>query len=300
MAQTASILGLGLMGGSLGLALKARGWDGRVAAYARRRETREKALRLGAADEVFDRPEDAVRGASVVVVCAPVLTIPDLVRRCAPCLGQGCAVTDVGSTKAWVVGACREALAGTGAKFVGSHPVAGSERAGLEAARADLYEGSITVVTRDGADDAATARVADLWTAAGSRVVRLEADEHDRILARTSHLPHLAAALVALAAARGEAEEIAALRRLVGPGFRDTTRVAGGSPDVWHDIVRTNAAPILAELDALGAGLARLRAAVASGDFDRVREMLAGAAEARERLVPPRDGAGAEAGQGDV
>lgn len=300
MAKTVAILGVGLMGGSLGLALKAKGWGGRVTAYARRPETRALALKMGAADEVFDTPEAAVRGASVVVVCAPVLTIPDLVARCRRDLAPGCVVTDVGSTKAWIVAECARALADSTACFVGSHPVAGSERSGLEAARADLYEGAMTVVTRDGAGDAPAAAVAALWMAAGSETVFLDAAEHDALLARTSHLPHLAAALVALSAGRGGADLTEALRRLVGPGFRDTTRVAGGSPDIWHDIVLTNREPILAELEALGVALESLKSAVSASDFSRVRGMLSAAVSARGRLVQPRGGPGARTGQGDV
>ncbi|MBM4155853.1 MAG: prephenate dehydrogenase/arogenate dehydrogenase family protein [Lentisphaerae bacterium] len=286
-ADRIAVLGLGLMGGSLGLALKARGHRGAVAAFARREATRRLALDMGAADEVHDDPAEAVRGAAIVVACAPVLSIPDLIARAAPGLEPGAVVTDVGSTKGWIAGRARAALAGGPAVFVGSHPIAGSERQGMESAYAGLYEGAVTVVTPDGAPAQAVAAVEGLWTAVGSQVLRMDAGDHDRIIARTSHLPHMAAALVSLCAGRGgfDGESVSAL---CGPGIRDTTRVAEGSPEIWHDIALTNRDAIAGELEAMVDALAEMVRRLRAGDFDGVRRLLAEAREARRRVVPAR------------
>lgn len=288
-ADRMAILGLGLMGGSLGLALKARGHRGTVAGYARRAATRKLAAESGSVDEVFADASDAVRGAGIVVVCAPVLSIPELVAHAAPFLEPGAVVTDVGSTKEWIVRLSQAALSGGRAVFVGSHPIAGSERQGIESALAGLYEGTVTVVTPDGAPAEAVAAVEALWRAAGSGVVRMSAGDHDRIIARTSHLPHLAAALVALCAGRGgfDGESVSAL---CGPGIRDTTRVAEGSPDIWHDIALTNREAIVSELEAMRDATEEMVRRLRAGSFDGVRDLLTEAREARRRVVPARGG----------
>lgn len=282
-----AILGLGLMGGSLGLALKARGHRGVIAGYARREATRDLASAAGAVDEVFAEPSDAVRGAGLIVVCSPVLAIPDLVARTVPFLEPGAVVTDVGSTKGWIVRHAQAAMAGSRGVFVGSHPIAGSERQGMEAARADLYQGAVTVVTPDGAPEGAVASVESLWRIAGSHVVRMAAAEHDRIIARTSHLPHMAAALVSLCAGRGGFDG-GAVSALCGPGIRDTTRVAEGAPEIWHDIALTNREAIVTELESMGDALAELLRRLRAEDMDGVRGLLAEAREARRRVVPAR------------
>ncbi len=284
-----AILGLGLMGGSLGLALKARGYRGTVAGYARRPSTRKLAAECGSVDEVFADVAGAVRGAGIVVVCAPVLSIPDLVAQAAPYLEPGAVVTDVGSTKAWIVRHAQAALSGGSAVFVGSHPIAGSERQGMESAMAGLYGGAVTVVTPDGAPEEAIAAIEALWQAAGSGVVRMNAGEHDRIIARTSQLPHLAAALVALGAGRGgfDGEAVSAL---CGPGIRDTTRVAEGSPDIWHDIALTNRDAIVTELEAMRDAMEEMVRRLRADDFAGVRDLLAEARAARRRVVPVRGG----------
>jgi prephenate dehydrogenase len=282
-----AILGLGLMGGSLGLALRARGHRGGIAGFARREATRGLALDMGAVDEVFSEPSAAVQGADLVVVCAPVLSIPDLVGRVAPSLPPGAVVTDVGSTKQWIVRRSQAAMSGSRGSFVGSHPIAGSEQQGMESARAGLYEGAVTVVTPDGAAGGPVAAVEGLWRAAGSQVVRMDAAEHDRIIARTSHLPHMAAALVALCAGRGgfDGESVSAL---CGPGIRDTTRVAEGSPEIWHDIALTNRDAIVAELESMGDALAEMVRRLRAEDFDGIRGLLAEARDARRHVVPAR------------
>ena len=285
-----AILGLGLMGGSLGLALRSKGAGVRVSAQARRAEIRSLALSIGAADEVHEDPAAAVADADVVVLCTPILSMTDLVRRCRSALRAGALVTDVGSTKSSLVKAIREILEGTGAWFVGSHPIAGSEQQGLDAARTDLYEGAVTVVTPAGDEPAEVlAGVQRFWERVGSAVHFMSPEEHDRIMARTSHLPHIVAAL--LSAAVGRDGDLASIGSFCGPGFRDTTRVAEGSPAVWHDILRSNARHVSEELKAYQAELDNLRGMMEKGDFEAVQKLLVESRERRRSLLAGRQAA---------
>ncbi len=284
LPASVALLGLGLMGGSLGLALRSRGFQGPIRGYARRAETRAEALRRGVVDEAFDQPAAAARGVELAVVCVPVLEIPALAAAAAPALAPGGAITDVGSTKAWVVASAREALGAAAARFVGGHPIAGSERQGLAAASADLYAGAVVVLTStDDTPPDAAARVRALWRFVGAVIIELSPEEHDILLARSSHLPHLAAA--ALAAVTGRDGGAARVGPFCGPGFRDTTRVADGSPEVWHDIVRTNRNALLAEVEALARELGDLAEILRRENYDALRRWLESARSARRALL---------------
>lgn len=277
-----AIIGLGLMGGSLGLALKRRGLA-KVSASARRQETRDLALSMGAADEVFETPQAALRGADVAVFCTPVCSIPELAKECLSAFESGCVVTDVGSTKADLVRDMARLFKGTRLVFVGSHPMAGSERTGLEVANADLYVEAVTALTPvEGTPESAITIVESLWSGVGSKVVRLAPDVHDELVARSSHLPHLIAALLVATAGRNYPAD---LSKFCGPGFRSTTRVAAGSPEMWHDIVKTNRAAILAELHAYEKQLGDLIAAVEKQDYCEVKTILEGAQTLRQKLL---------------
>ena len=276
--KTIAVMGAGLMGSSLGLALKQHGVPARIHAYARRAETRELVLQRGAADAVFADPAGAVRDAGLVVFCVPVLTIPELARAARAGLKSGTVVTDVGSTKAQLNGLMKEALEGTGAVFVGSHPICGSEQQGIEAADPDLYQGAVTVVTPpDGAPAAAVEAVCGLWESAGSAVRRMDAEAHDWILAATSHLPHLAAAALTLSAGSDGS--------FCGSGFRDTTRIAEGSPQVWSDIVRTNAPAIKEVLKVFRGHLDEMDRLLDEGDGEKLAAWFAAARDKRRELL---------------
>ncbi len=280
-----AVIGLGLMGASLGLALKARGFGGRVAGYARRAATREAALAQGSVDEVHDDPAQAVQDADLVVYCTPILTIPDLVAVSVPHLKAGAIVTDVGSTKAELERQIVPQLADSAATFVGSHPVAGSEQQGLDAARADLYDGAMVIVTPPPATSASPAveQVRAFWSQLGAWVEVMSATEHDRLMARTSHLPHLVASVLALTVGReGEASRTG---RYCGTGFRDTSRIADGSPDVWHDIVHTNRTALAGELAAFRDALTALIDQLAQEDSEGIRTALETARTARRMLL---------------
>lgn len=279
-----AILGLGLMGASLAMALRQRGYAGRLVAYARKEQTRAEALERGIVDAAFDDPDAAVKDASLVVLCVPIRACAELAADFAPLLAAGTLVTDVGSTKGWI---CRQ-MAGIlpPGVFVGSHPIAGSEKQGLQAASANLYAGALTVVTShlDVSEEAAR-RVIGLWKSAGARTLRMDPDDHDRLLARTSHLPHVAAAALAKAIGRNCADEVGAF---CGTGFYDSTRVASGSIAMWNDILQTNAAAVAEELRAFKIEVERVYDDLQAGRFAEVAAFLERARDAREELLKGR------------
>ncbi|MFC1497026.1 prephenate dehydrogenase [Verrucomicrobiota bacterium] len=277
-----AIIGLGLMGGSLGLAVKKKGLAESVCGYARREENRRDALKQGVVDSVCDRPEDAVKDADLVIFCVPVLVIPELVKICKSSLMDKCVVTDVGSTKAHVVSEVSALLGDSAAEFIGSHPMAGSDQNGLDAARMDLYNDAMVVITPSGSVDAETVtKVKEFWQSLGAEVVSMDPEKHDSIIARTSHLPHLVASMLVSNLVRDNDQEIC---RFCGSGFRDTTRIAGGSEDIWHDIVKTNKFSVGRELEELGKILKRVKAMIDKDDFDGVRRFLAECRHVRRGL----------------
>ncbi len=277
-----AIIGLGLMGGSLGLALKQRGLAV-VSASARREETRRLALSMGAADEVYASPQDALRGADVAVFCTPVCSIPALARDCLSAFEPGCVVTDVGSTKVDLVRDMTSLFRGHSLVFVGSHPMAGSEKTGMEVANAELYGNAVTAVTPvEGTPESALAVIEQLWRGVGAKVVRLSPASHDELVARSSHLPHFIAALLVESAGRNLPVD---LEKFCGPGFRSTTRVAAGSPEMWHDIVKTNRVAILAELRAFEQELGVLIGNIEAQNFAEIKTFLERARQRRHQLV---------------
>lgn len=278
-----AILGLGLMGASLAMAARKKRLARAVVGYSRRPSTRQKAVRMQVCDEVLDSPVDAVAGVDLVVMCVPILAIPSVAIACRDGLSSGAVVTDVGSTKAQLALAMPRALRKTGAVFVGSHPMAGSDAAGIEAARPDLYTSSTVVVTPASKTPApALRRVESLWTGVGANILLMGPQEHDAIVARTSHLPHMIASLLVRCVFR---HDIASVRQLCGPGFRDTTRIAGGSEDVWDDIVRTNPDFLRKELAVFEDALVKLQTLLKRRDFSGVRRLLADSRRQRRSLA---------------
>lgn len=278
-----AILGLGLMGGSLGLAIRARALGWHVAGYTRTPERGRRALKRGALDSLHATPAEAVAGADLVVVCGPVLALGRQARECHGAFKPGCVVTDVGSTKTVVERDLVAALAGTGAVFVGSHPLCGSEQQGIDAARADLYDGALVFVSAPPRTALRAIKlVHGFWKRLGARVVDCDAREHDRIVGRTSHLPHMVASLLAVTVARAGADKMG---RFCGSGFADTSRVAEGSPEVWHDIVRTNWSNLADELRAYTRQTERLINLLDDGDFEGVQRFLEQGQAARRMLL---------------
>ncbi len=241
-----AILGPGLLGGSIALALHAR--DGvSVAMWARRAEAAAEVVEKGVAEFASSDLAEVVRDADVVVFCTPVGAMPALARTIAPLIPPGALVTDVGSVKAAVAAELAPIFKGK-ARFVGSHPMAGSEQAGLDAARAELFVGATCIVTPDAdSQTKAVAEVCAFWEMLGCTVARLSPQAHDEAVALVSHFPHLlAASLVEMVAG-----ENAAALALCGPGFRDTTRVASGPPAMWTEILQTNRAAVQKSAEAM-------------------------------------------------
>ena len=281
-----AVLGVGLIGGSVALALKQAGQVGRVVGYGRNRANLEEAIRLGVIDETAATPEEAVKSADVVLLAMPVGAMADIFDRIASNLGEKTLLTDVGSTKQDIIAAARRGLGDRVARFVPGHPIAGAEKSGAGAAQADLYVGRNVILAPLAENDSDTvAAVADMWRACGAQVQEMSADEHDRIFAAVSHLPHLAAfALVDELAGRPETE---VYFRHAGSGFRDFTRIAGSSPEMWRDIALANREALLGELDAYRTRLLAYRDALAAGDADVLMQSFARASQARSRWRGP-------------
>jgi prephenate dehydrogenase len=279
--KSLAIIGPGLIGGSIALAARARGGF-RVAMWARRPEAVAEVAARQIADRVSADLREVVADAALVVLCVPVGAMPALAREIAAAIPAGTIVTDVGSVKAPVCAELGAIFRGRG-RFVGSHPMAGSELTGLAAARADLFEGAAAIVTPEpDSDAAAVAAVTEFWKGLGSRVIEVAPAEHDRIVALISHLPHL----VAAALVETVAGEDPLAFDFCGPGFRDTTRVAGGPPEMWAEILRTNSTAVRAAAEAL---IEKLRGIATLLDRDRpMTEFLTQAKAQRDRLRLPK------------
>ncbi|MDR1817873.1 MAG: prephenate dehydrogenase/arogenate dehydrogenase family protein [Puniceicoccales bacterium] len=298
---TIAVLGAGLLGGSVLLACQKRGVAAALRAWSPSEATRRRCAGAVPEATVTGSAQECVRGANLVLVCAPVDQIAPTLRAVAGDLAAGALVTDVGSAKAGVCADAAEIFdaetrrraadaVGKGAPpvpppvFIGSHPMAGAERGGIANASADLFAGRVCILTPPAAEETLPAPDAgeasppaspvavlrEFWRALGMRVTLLSPEEHDTIVARVSHLTHLAAAaLSATLAAKPEA-----WRDLGGPGLRDTTRVAAGAPELWLPILAANRAEVLPALDELLATLASVRDALAAGDFPRLEAIL--------------------------
>lgn len=274
-----SIVGVGLLGGSLGLALRAlEDLPWQVTGYGHRQASLQAALEIGAIDRAADDLATAVADADMVVLCTPVGLFEGLLTKMAPHLKAGAIVTDVGSTKRSIVAAAK-CLLPDGVRFLGSHPMAGSEKRGVEFARTDLFQGATCIVTptpETGADTLDA--VESLWRSLGMQVVRLSPEDHDRLLADVSHLPHaLAAALVAM-------QKPDALP-LAGKGFLDTTRIAGGDGALWRDILLDNRDNLRDSIARLRDQLARLLTMLDEGQAKELARWLDAAAARRQDLL---------------
>lgn len=267
MIRTVFVVGLGLIGGSLAASVKARRAGWRVRATDRRQSSLEYALGRGFVDEGAPDPRAGAEGADLIVLATPVRAIRQTLRSLGPLLQPGQVVTDVGSTKASILAEARAALP-VGVSFVGGHPIAGTERFGVESAVPGLFEGRVCVLTPEPDTDAAALEaVTHLWRTVGAEVKCLTPELHDRIFALVSHLPHaLAYGLLQTVAETLEP----AHAELVGGSLRDFTRVTKGSPAVWREIFLENGDALLFALDAFADRMADLRRAVTAADAGAV------------------------------
>jgi len=250
-----AIIGVGLIGGSLGKALKKHGLAKEIVGVSRRDEALAAAVQMQAIDQGTHDFKKAVVNADLVVLATPVHVVPVMFEKIAPHLKRGCVVTDVGSTKVSIIAAAKEKLPNA-PFFVGSHPVAGSEKRGVEFSSEDLFQGATCLMTpTDETHRQAVERVKRMWTSIGAQVKTMTPEAHDQVLAYISHLPHV----IAYALMATIPDEYLPL---VGQGLKDTTRIAASSPEVWHDICFANAKNIMEALDACVANLGTLRKAI--------------------------------------
>lgn len=268
-----AIVGVGLIGGSIGLAVRKRGLAGRVVGIGRRQTSLDKALACGAIDEASTELASGADGADMVVVATPLDRVAPSVRAAAAAGAQR--LTDAGSTKANI---CRDVGSDLSDRFVGSHPLAGDHRTGPEHARADLFAGRTVVVTPTAESPAdLVEQISQFWTDLGAKIVRMSPVDHDQALAATSHLPHLTSA--ALAAATPEQ-----WLSLAATGWADATRIAAGDPALWAQICASNRGGLLEALDRFDRSLSEFRTAVENEDWEHVEHLFNTAKRMRDAL----------------
>lgn len=275
---TVAIIGVGLIGGSIGLALQARRLAGRVIGVGRSASSLAAARTAKVVTETSLDLQAAVAAADLVVVATDVGSIATLLDRVDAAVRPDTLITDAGSTKASIMAAWEKRRRSRRGRFVGGHPIAGSHKSGPAAADAMLFEGRVTVVTPARRTPAADAEaIGGFWAAVGSTVFMMPPKEHDKLLAATSHAPHLMAAAIALATP-------AAAQQFTAGGWRDTTRIAAGDPELWADILLDNAADVARALARIAAGAEKMLAAIESGDRRRLMALLARAKEERDAV----------------
>lgn len=273
-----AVLGVGLIGGSIGLAARECLEDVEVAGFGRSPGRLQHAREIGAIDAAAGSLEQALEGAAICFCCAPVGALGAQIAAALAAAPEDCVVTDVGSIKGGVVETAD-------ARFVGGHPIAGAETAGVEHARADLFQGATWYLTPTSATSGVLfERLHRFVAALGARPAAIDAESHDRLLATVSHLPHVLANVLVTQAAGALGEQDAALPR-VGPSFRDATRVAGANSAIWTDIYVANREAIAAEVDAAVARLREAAALLRAGEPAAIERWNEQAAEARRRLL---------------
>lgn len=279
-----AVIGVGLIGGSLARALRRAGAVGEIVGVDLDRDNLVRAREFGVVDRCAETLADGVDGADLVFLSVPVCAIPAVVRDLVPHLAPGTIVTDGGSVKGEVVAAC-EPLMPPGTHFVGGHPIAGTEHSGVEASFATLYEGKRCIVTPTSRTDvAALGTVVRLWEAAGSEVVLMDAEKHDRLVAAISHLPHMVAYALVNAVEGYDRFEEGILRYSAG-GFRDFTRIASSDPAMWRDIALMNREGVIEMMDHFAAYFATLRSLVAAGDADGLERFFRESKESRDAIL---------------
>jgi prephenate dehydrogenase len=282
VSERLAIVGVGLLGGSVAKAARAHAIARQIVGIGRDEGRLRPALTDGTLDRATTDLAEGLRGADRVVLGATVLANETLLPAVWRAAAAGAIVTDVGSTKRGIVAAADRLAPGRReVQFVGSHPMAGSEKAGYAVARADLFQNATVVVTPGESHDAAAVKtVSELWTSLGARVVALDADTHDRAVAAISHLPHVVAWALVDAVARFEPDAFAVAAR----GFKDTTRIAASDPDVWREILLGNRDAVVASIASFRTALDDLEALVAHEDGAGLTALLARVKAQRERL----------------
>ena len=280
--QKITVIGVGLLGGSLGLAIKQRRLARRVDGYVRRAASVHECENAGVVDRATRDLAQAVEGADLVILCTPLSQMRALAEQMSPSLKRDAIVTDVGSVKGSVIAELEPLISKTGACFIGSHPMAGAEKMGVGAARADLFEGAVCVITPTSkSSPLALSRVTKFWEQAGARPLLLTPEQHDEFASRSSHLVHVVAAELANYVLSPVHPKEQAM--LCANGFRDTTRVASGSPEMWRDIALANRKNLARVLGVFIEDLQEFQLALENGDIKLVEEFFEQARKRREQ-----------------
>jgi cyclohexadieny/prephenate dehydrogenase len=279
-----AVIGLGLLGGSIGLAVKARCSQIVTTGYDRSPDVRKEAAALGLVGTVHETPEAAVEGADLVILCVPVGAMEEAARAIAPGLSPHAIISDVGSSKQAVAEALARALPGH--TIIPAHPVAGTEQSGPQAGFASLFANRWCIITPPGdADPAAVESLSAFWSALGSKVERMEAAHHDLVLAVTSHIPHLIAyTIVGTASDLEDVTESEVIKYSAG-GFRDFTRIAASDPVMWRDVFLTNRTAVLEMLGRFTEDLTALQRAIRSGDGDTLFDLFTRTRAIRRQVI---------------
>lgn len=275
--NTVAIVGVGLIGGSVGLALRKRKLAERVIGVGRREESLKKALAAGAVTETsLDFPQ-TLKSANLIVFCTPVDHIAEAILQAQQCISPAALVTDAGSTKEAMVRDLENGL-DSQIRFIGGHPLAGGEKAGVEFASADLFDGRVTIITpTDRTPPAVQQHAEEFWTALGSRVISMTPAEHDEAVAAISHFPHLIASAISASTPENRLE-------LAAGGWRDTTRIAAGDAELWTQILLANPRNVLKSLARFEKTVAEFKAAIENGDAAELRRLLAEAKRIRDAV----------------
>lgn len=280
-----TIIGVGLIGGSIGLAIKKRHVAKEVVGVFRHKATLKRALKARAIDKGTLSIAEGVKGADLIIVASPVSCIPALVKESAKYAGKGAVITDAGSTKGWIIHEAEKAVGNSrNMYFVGSHPMAGSEHAGVEYARADLLDGAPCIVTKTAKTDrAALKRIINFWKALGANVKVMSPVSHDKSVALISHIPHIIA--FGLAGAVPEKE-----LQYAAEGFKDTTRVASSDPSLWADIFLTNKKELLKAAQAFEKYYKEILKAVSDNNYSATVNLLKRAKLKRDKFIYGKKG----------
>jgi prephenate dehydrogenase len=273
-----TVVGLGLLGGSISLAVERSFTRAKTVGYTHRAVTRRKARQMAVAGRIAADLKTSVAQADIVILATPIFSFDKIFSAIAQALPTGCIVTDVGSTKLLPHRWARQYLPKT-VYYVGSHPIAGSEQRGIEFARDDLFDGALCILTMtEKTNPSAVKRLKEFWTILGCRVKLMAPREHDRIFAAVSHLPHIAAAALINANSSRDLE-------FAGKGFMDTSRIASGPPNIWSDVLLANASNLTKEIDRMVVELLKLRRAVSTTNGKQILKLLKAARDQRAALI---------------
>lgn len=283
--QHVAFIGMGLIGASLAHNIRRQGLADRITCAGRSAERRAEVMALGLADQVFEDPCQAVAGADLVLLCTPVGAYGDLAAKIAPHLAPGAIVSDVGSVKTQVIKDVAPHVPAH-AHFVPGHPIAGTEKSGPKAGFAELFENRWVILTPEpGTDPEAIHKVEKLWAACRAKLTRMTAQDHDLVLAMTSHLPHLIAYTIVDTAAQLEDKLKSEVIKYSASGFRDFTRIAGSDPTMWRDIFLTNKDAVLETLQRFTEDLNLLQRAIRHDDGDTLFERFTETRAIRKAVV---------------